>query len=334
VATVSKVMNARYGVSVATARRVQETIDELGYETSLVARSLRSHRTMVIGILVGEFESFGTEILKGASAAIAGTGYELLAYSAGDAATRPAWERRHLSRLAGTLVDGAVLVAPTVAGISSSVPVVCIDPHTGPDALPSVASDNHAGAVAATDHLLGLGHRRIAFVGGRPELESARQRDRGFRDAMQAAGVEVDESLVVVGGYRRDVALEPARRLLAAPEPPTAVLAANDYSAFAVLDAAASLGLRVPDDLSVVGFDNIPESALTEPPLTTVSQPVQELGVVAVQLLLGMLADTAAAAGTAGTAGVEDPDGATEPLVPHVQLPTKLVERRTTARVR
>ncbi|WP_036194648.1 LacI family DNA-binding transcriptional regulator [Nocardioides aequoreus] len=318
VATVSKVINDRYGVAAGTSERVREVIDQLGYESSLVARSLRSSRTSVLGILVAEFEPFSAEILKGASRAITGTGYELLAYSAGASgpAQHPGWERRHLRRLAGTLIDGAVLVTPTVVDTGVSVPVVAIDPHTGPAGMPTIDSDNHSGAVAATEHLLALGHERIGFLAGRPDLESSRLREAGFRSAMAAAGLAVDERLVVPGDYRREDALEPSRGMLARADRPTAVFAANDLMALAALDVAAELGLDVPRDLSVVGFDNVPESALCDPPLTTISQPMQQMGAEAVTMLLGLLA-----------AGEE-----AEPASPaHVQLPTGLVVRSSTA---
>lgn len=311
VATVSKVVNGRYGVAAATLSRVQEVIEELGYEASLGARSLRSHRTNVLGILVAEFEPYSTELLKGASAAVGATGYELLAYSGGGAGGSVGWERRYLSRLAGTLIDGAVIVTPTVVEAHPGVPVVAVDPHTGPSGLPTVDADSFAGAVLATEHLLGLGHTRIAFLGGRPDLESARLREDGFRHAMAAAGVAVDEDLVRVGGYRPETADQPANELLARPEPPTAVFAANDLSAIRVVEVARSLGLRVPDDLSVIGFDNVPESALATPSLTTISQPLQQMGAEALRLLVDLI------------------DGRERGV--HVRLPTELVERASTA---
>ncbi|MET8066045.1 LacI family DNA-binding transcriptional regulator, partial [Micromonospora sp. NPDC005313] len=173
VATVSKVVNGRYGVAQATVERVQEVIRELGYEASLGAQSLRSHRTNVLGILVAEFEPFSTELLKGASREVAGSGYQLLAYSSGDGeGAAIGWERRSLARLSGTLIDGAVIVTPTVVETKHGFHVVAVDPHTGPSGLPTVDSDNFAGAVLATDHLLSLGHRRIAHISGRPDLES------------------------------------------------------------------------------------------------------------------------------------------------------------------
>jgi len=317
IATVSKVINGRYGVAAATSERVQQVIADLGYESSLVARSLRSHRTNVIGILVAEFEPFSTEILKGTSDAIAGSGYELLAYSGGGRTGEDVgWERRYLSRLSGTLIDGAVLVTPTVVSLGGSVPVVAIDPHAGPADMPTVDADNLTGALLATEHLLRLGHRRIGFLGGRPDLESARLREEGYRAALERAGLAVDPELVRVGGYRRQQAAAPARELLSLPEPPTAIFAANDLSAIGTMDVAREMGVRVPQDLSVVGFDNVPESALTEPPLTTVEQPIRDMGARAVEMLIALLGDT--------------PLSSAEDLPPHVQLPTRLVPRGST----
>jgi len=314
VATVSKVVNSRYGVSPATSAKVQRVIDELGFESSLIARSLRSQKTNVIGILVAEFEPFSTEILKGASLAITGTCYELLAYSgAGRLGNQGGWERRYLSRLGGTLIDGAVLVTPTVVDAGRSFPVVAIDPHTGPSGLPTVDSDSLAGAVMATEHLVALGHRRIGFLGGRPDMESSSQREAGFRQAMAAAGLAVDPALVLAADYLRQAAESAATTLLTGPDRPTAIFAANDMSALGTIDVAHRLGLDVPGDLSVVGFDDVPEAAATTPGLTTVRQPIRQMGVVAIELLVALLAGE-----DVGTA--------------HVRLPTELVVRGTTSR--
>jgi len=312
VATVSKVINGRYGVAQSTSTRVQEVIDRLGYETSLGARSLRSHRTNVLGILVAEFEPFSTELLKGVSAAVGATGYELLAYSGGGRGGDVGWERRYLTRLAGTLIDGAIIVTPTVVEANPGVPVVAVDPHTGPSGMPTVDSDNFAGAVLATEHLIALGHRHIAFLGGRVDLESSRLREDGFRHAMIAAGFGVDESLVGIGGYRRESSDEPARALLDRAHPPTALFAANDLSAIQVMTVARELGLTVPDDLSVIGFDNVPESALATPALTTIAQPLQQMGAEALRLLVDLI------------------DG-TERATNHLRLPTALVVRASCA---
>ena len=313
VATVSKVLNGRWGVAAATSARVREVIDELGYEASLVAQSLRNHRTNVIGILVADLEPFSTELLKGAADVIRETDYELVVYSAGGRASDKAgWERRYLTRLSGTLIDGAVLVTPTVVDAHSGAPIVAVDPHTGPSDLPTIDSDNLRGAQLAVEHLIGLGHRRIAMLTGRGDLQSALLREQGYRRALSEAGLPIDPALVVEGAYDAEVSHAHARELLDRPDRPTALFAANDISAIAAVEAAAALGLRVPEDLSVVGFDNVPESALSTPPLTTVEQPIREMGRRAVELLIELI------------------NG--RPVDPaHVMLATRLVVRRSTA---
>ncbi len=313
VSTVSKVINGRYGVSSDTFDSVTAVINRLGYEASLVARSLRNSRTNVIGVLVADFEPFSTEVLKGAADAIRGTGFELVAYSAGGRVDEHVgWERRYLSRVMGTLVDGAVLVTPTVTDVRYDGPIVAVDPHTGRSELPTVTGDNLQGARLGVDHLLELGHRRIGMVTGRRDLVSAQLRERGFRDAHKAAGVAVDEALLQPGAYEPEQAREAARTLLTLPEPPTAVFAANDLSALATLEVAAELGIDVPGQLSVVGFDNIPESAMAHPPLTTVQQPIRQMGHDAIAMLVTLIAGEA----------LEDT---------HVTLETTLVRRRSTA---
>ena len=192
IATVSRVVNRRYGVAPDTSSRVQAVIDDLGYESSLVARSLRIHRTNVIGIIVPDLEPFSAELLKGAARAIHSTGYELIVCAGGGhVGAQVGWERRYLSRLNGTLADGTLLVTPTVVDVAHAAPVVAVDPHAGPSPLPTVASQNLEGAMTATDYLIGLGHRRIGFIAGRPDLESARLREQGYLKALEQAGIEL-----------------------------------------------------------------------------------------------------------------------------------------------
>ena len=314
IATVSKVINDRYGVAAGTSTRVKAVIEELGYESSLIARSLRSHRTNVIGILVADIEPFSAELLKGAARAIRTTGYELIVYSGGGHGEQHAgWERRSVSRLSGTLTDGIILVTPTVDDAGGGT-IVAVDPHTGASSMPSVHADNLAGGTAATEYLIGLGHRRIGFLAGRPDLESACLREQGYHDALSMAGIDADPDLRRVGWYELERSLEPARQLLELAEPPTAIFAANDLSAIQTMNVARSLGLAVPGDLSVIGFDNIPESALTDPPLTTIDQSIQAMGEEAVRLLVDLL------------------DGVTDR--PHqITLPTKLVVRQSCAAI-
>jgi LacI family transcriptional regulator len=308
VATVSKVINDRYGVAEQTSARVRAVIDELGYTSSLVAQSLRSRRTNVIGVLASDIEPFNAELLKGVARAIRDTGYDLVVFSdCGQRKDQVGWERRALARVSA-LTDGAILVTPSSVEHSFAGPIVAVDHNVRSSTLPTVDSDNLSGAVAATEHLIGLGHRRIGFLAGRPDLESAQLREQGYRRALEAAGIAFDPELVRVGGYHPEHASEAARELLEQEPPPTAIFAANDASAIETIAVARGLGLRVPDDLSVIGFDNVPESALSEPPLTTIEQSIQRMGIEAVLLLLGL---------------IEDPDREPE----HVVLPTRLVER-------
>jgi LacI family transcriptional regulator len=314
VSTVSKVLNDRYGVATSTVDRVRAVIAELGYESSLVARSLRNHRTNVIGVLVWDIEPYSAELLKGAARAIKGTGYELVVYAAGGkGAERMGWEHRYLSRLSGTLIDGAVMVTPTVDTAPFSTPVVAVDPHTGSEEVPTVDSDNFRGAQLAVEHLLGLGHRRIGLLSRPPrDLESGPQREQGYRSALQAAGITPDPDLVRAGGYDDSASEDAARELLTLPDRPTAIFAANDVSAITTMDVAMTLGLQVPGDLSVIGFDNVPESAMTEPGLTTIEQPLQLMGQRAIEMLVELLA------------------GRDLPRT-HVRLPTRLVVRGSCA---
>lgn len=317
IATVSRAANGRYGVSPATVERVQAAIEELGYESSLVARSLRSSRTGVIGIITSDFEPFSAELLKGAAQAVRGSGLDLIVYSSGapSGADAHTWEQRNLTRLSGTLTDGTILVTPWLTEVVSVAPVVAVDPKAGASGIPSVSSDSFSGAVTAVEHLIALGHRRIALIAGRPDLESARLREQGYRQAHNRAGIPLDPGLIAPGHYDPDIAARAARDLLTRGRPPSGIFAANDLSAIRSLEVAAEMGLCVPDDISVVGFDNIPEAAQTTPGLTTIEQPIQWMGVEAVRLLRRLIDDPE-----------DDPTGVT--------LPTKLVVRGSCGRPR
>ncbi|MDN4471875.1 LacI family DNA-binding transcriptional regulator [Demequina zhanjiangensis] len=308
IATVSKVVNGRYGVGSHTIARVQRAVDELGYVPNLSASGLRSKSTGVLGFLVADFEPYAAELLKGAARAAHGSDYELLAHAGG---WSQGWERKSLGRLGGTLVDGAVMATPTVQHAATSVPVVAVDPHYGPNQGPTIDSDSFAGAREGTAHLIGLGHRRIGFIGGRKDLGTSRLREAGFRAAMEDAGLPVDDSLVVYARYEPKLAGEAARALLAQPEPPTALFVSNDVMALRVIEVAEENGVLVPERLSVIGFDDVPEASMLPRGLTTVRQPLQAMGFAAMEMLLRILAGR---------------DGAD-----HVRMPTELVVRGTTA---
>ncbi|WP_194764864.1 LacI family DNA-binding transcriptional regulator [Microbacterium sp. UFMG61] len=312
VSTVSKAVNGRYGIADATVQRVLDAVQDLGYESSLVASSMRARRTGVVGVLLADFEPFSAEILKGVGAAMHDTGFDLLAYAGSHHGASDGWERRSLSRLSGTLIDAAIMVTPTVVSAGTEIPVVAVDPHTGRADLPTVESDSFGGALAATRHLIELGHRRIGFLAGRPDLRSAGLRDAGYRRALSDAGIPLDPALIGVGRYELEATRESARVMLTGDSRPTAVFAANDLSAIAVIDVAHQLGLRVPADLSVVGFDDVPEATRRALPLTTIQQPMRRLGAVAAEMVFTLLSG-----------------GEIDEM--NVILPTRLVVRATTA---
>lgn len=311
VATVSKAVNGRYGVAPETVDRVLAVVEDLGYESSLIASSMRSRTTGVIGVLVADFEPFSAEILKGVGLALSDSHFDLLAYS-GSHGTAEGWERRSLSRLSGTLIDGAIIVTPTVVTVGTEVPIVAIDPHTGPADLPTVECDSFGGALQATRHLIELGHRRIGFIAGRTDLRSSIARDAGYRRALANAGIPLDPALVGAGSYRQDAVRVAALEMLRRKERPTAIFAANDISALEIVKVAAELGLDVPQDLSIIGFDDVPEASAASPGLSTVRQPMQTLGAEAARMLLALMRGETLKA-------------------THLKLATRLVPRGTTA---
>jgi len=197
---------------------------------------------------------------------------------------------------------------------AEAIPCVLIDARH--DGLPSVVIDDVAGGELATRYLLELGHRRIAFIGDKPadpfRFQSSRDRTTGYERAFESAGVPIRREYVREGTQSRHVARSIADELLRLPEPPTAVFAASDVQALGVLEAARALQIDVPEQLSVIGFDDIPEAARTTPALSTVRQPIQQMGSAAVELLIALM------------------DGRI-PETTHVRLPTSLVIRGTTA---
>lgn len=292
VSTVSRVLNDKDDVAPETYERVQRVIRQLSYTYSLAARSMRSCRTNVIGLIVSDVgDPFSIEVMRGVNRAISELDYDLLVYTSGSIQRRSAAEReRHyVSLLNGSIVDGIIVVTPTATSFATSAPVVAIDPNNESPDCPWITSMNYEGAVAAMEYLIRLGHRRIGFIGGRPDLQSANQRLQGYRDALVRAGIPPDGVLIEAGDFTRETGRLCARRLLALREPPTAIFAANDQSALGVMQAAREVGLRIPEDLSVLGFDNIPEAAYANPALTTVDQFIQEMGRQGAEMLLDLI---------------------------------------------
>jgi LacI family transcriptional regulator len=288
VSTVSRVLNNKSDVSPETARRIRLVIDDLGYASSLAARSLRSHKTNVIGIIMPNMDhAYSLQVLKGVSLAVMEAGYDLLAYTSGNRTlrTRAAWEQQQVALLNSSITDGVIVVTPFAHALRTNGPLVAIDPHNQGADFPAVISTNRAGVIAAMEYLLGLGHRRIGFIGGRPDLQSSQRRLQGYLDSLAQAQIAVDPALIQMGDYNRATGYTCAQQLLALAVRPTAIFAANDNMALGVMAAAKEAGVAVPQDLSVIGFDNIPETAAADPALTTVDQALETMGRLAVAIL-------------------------------------------------
>lgn len=290
ISTVSRVLNEKVDVASDTQERVLAVIDELGYTSNLAARSMRSRKKNLIGLVVPDIGyPYSIEIMKGINRAIAESSYDLLVYTTGGiqkvgTVTR---EQYYVSLLNNSLTDGVILVASSAAEFITDAPIIAVDPHVINPNYPSVQGTNYHGAKEAMEYLLHLGHRRIGFINGRPETASASRRFMGYQDALREAGIELDETLVVSGDFTTQTGHESALQLLSLENPPTAIFAANDQSAIGVFQAADELGIRIPVDLSVVGFDNISEAKYLG--LTTVDQFLAEMGYVAIQMLIRLI---------------------------------------------
>jgi LacI family transcriptional regulator len=292
VSTVSRVLNGKDDVADETQAKVRRVIQDLSYTSSLAARSMRSRRTNVIGVVVPDLQtSFSIQVVKGVNRAIEDFAYDLIVYTSGAAwdGTRAARERHHVALLNGSLADGAIIVTPTTSDFSTAHPVVIVDPQQASPGVPAVISTNRLGAREAVNYLVGLGHRRIGFISGRADLQSAHRRFQGYQESLAEAGIPFDPGLVRPGDFLKPLSFASARELFGLPDPPTAIFAANDISAIAAVEAAQAAGLRVPGDLSVIGFDNIPEAAQAAPRLTTIDQSLELMGYTAVEMLIELL---------------------------------------------
>jgi LacI family transcriptional regulator len=290
VSTVSRVLNGRVDVASETQDRILSVIDDLGYTTNLAARSMRSQKKNLVGLIMPDIAyPFAIEVMKGVNRAIAESEFDLLVYTTGDVrkSGRAFHEQKYVSLLTNSISDGVIIVAPVAGEFNIDAPIVSIDPLASNPNYPAVHATNYHGALAAMEYLLGLGHKRIGYISGRAELESSNRRLMGYRDALEKAGIPIDEELVASGDYTAETGISGARQLLALANPPSVIFASNDQMAMGVFQVAQEMGLRIPDDLSVVGFDNITESKYMG--LTTVDQFISEMGYVATQMLIKII---------------------------------------------
>lgn len=292
VALVSKVLNGRADVAPETRRRVEDLLAKHSYSPR---RAGPRPTTRLLDLVINELDSaWSLEIVEGVARVAQDNDIAaVVSVLRGDDEQEV---QRWLRNLAHRRSDGVVLVVSQLSRrhlarlARLGVPVVAVDPAGEPDEdLPTIGSTNWAGGFAAAEHLLGLGHRRIAVMAGPRQVMCSRARLDGFRAATDRAGVELPAELQVFGEFDTASGEEVARRLLALPEPPTAIFCCSDQQAFGVYAAARSLGLRVPEDLSVVGFDGLPATEWVSPPLTTVRQPLRDVAGLATRMLLQVI---------------------------------------------
>ncbi|MEE4543348.1 LacI family DNA-binding transcriptional regulator [Streptomyces sp. V4-01] len=315
VATVSKVLNGHAHVAEATRGKVEALLESHNY----LRRRSRPTRTVgLIDLVINELDSpWSVEVVRGVEETTAQHDSGLVVTAVHG---RSADTLRWLNNLAKRGSDGVILAVTALAPGQRrtvqelGVPLVVVDPVGNPDAsIPSVGATNWHGGLAATQHLLGLGHRRIGIITGPDDVLSARARLDGYRAALESAGLGVDPALEARGDFHHETGFTGARELLALPDRPTAIFASSDLQALGAYDAVRRAGLQVGRDVSIVGFDDLPAASWASPPLTTVRQPLSDMAAMAARIVLQ---------------GVEAvlPGG-----MRRMELATELVERESTA---
>ncbi|HTI22006.1 MAG TPA: LacI family DNA-binding transcriptional regulator [Kutzneria sp.] len=311
--TVSKVLNGRADVAPGTRARVEELLREHGYRRKRGG----AQPSKLFDLVFHELESaWAMEVIRGVENVARREGMSIvLSESAGRLTPGQTWVDGVLARRP----SGVVLVLSDLDDVqraqltSRDIPFVVLDPAGDPaEGVPAVGANNWLGGLTATRHLVELGHRRIAMLGGPFRMMCSRARVDGYRTALETAGIGVDPGLVREGNFHHEAGYTVGRELLALPDRPTAVFAGNDLQALGIYEAARELGLRIPDELSVVGFDDLPLARWVGPPLTTVRQPLVAMAETATQLAL-------------------DLGRGRRPAVTRVDLATTLVVRNSTA---
>jgi LacI family transcriptional regulator len=296
VATVSHVINGTHYVSPELADRVYESINKLNYRQNKLARALSQKNIPLLALIVPDISNpYWSSLARAVQDVTDPYDYSVIVCSSDGILDR---EIRFLRSLSGW-VSGLILHPYHVSQaqvnqlILHNLPAVILGEFTTSEKKPSnwdqVAANNRESAMAAVEYLIGLGHRRIAFVQGTAGTPSSVKRMTGFLDALNSAGLPADDNLIIPGDYTRAGGRRAMAELLNRPAPPTAVVCANDFSALGALEEAQLRGLKVPQSISIVGFDDIDEAALASPPLTTIRLPPHEIGVVAAEKLIERL---------------------------------------------
>jgi LacI family transcriptional regulator len=291
--TASRAIRGTGYVSEEARTRIMAAAAELNYTPDMLARRMRGDKSKLLGVFVNNYGPVVMhEIIRAIGESARSLGYDLLLFNA-ERFDSPA--RMGTCDMLTKLCDGVMLVMPgTDDGFLATVerrqlPCVVIGFDARQLAMPTVVPDNRGGARTAVEHLLALGHRRIAFIAGNPRTGQSGERRQGYVDALQAAGLEVDPALVADGAFNQPSGFAATQRLLDLAQPPTAIFAANDEMAFGAIDAVASRGFKVPQDISVVGFDDIPTAGYVFPRLTTIHQPFEAMSERAVVELVALI---------------------------------------------
>jgi LacI family transcriptional regulator len=293
--TVARVLNddPQQRVSEDVRQRIVALAREHGYQPNHLARSLRTKHSDVIGTVIPDIANpFFAIMFRGIEDALAERNYSAILANTDDDLAR---EARSIAVLRARQVDGLILATaqrndPAVQGLArAQFPLVQVNRHTDPLPANAVVPDDHGGAARAVEHLIALGHRRIAHIAGSDATSTGFTRREGYEDALHANGLPVDPDLIVLGSFREEGGYEAMCRLLALDHPPTAVFAVNDLAAAGALHAAQEAKLQVPRDCSIVGFNDLPTARQSSPHLTTMHLPLREMGLAAGQRLLALL---------------------------------------------
>lgn len=314
--TVSRILNGTAKVSDDKREAVLAAIAKMNFAPNQMAQGLKKGRSLTIGIVVQDISSpFFDETLRGVDDGLKGTGYASVIVSGHWNADE---EAERIRLLLARKVDGIILLSgrisdETVLGFSSQRPIVSTGRALQTRTALGFKINNEYGAYLAVRHLIELGHRRIAFISGPANNMDAEERLAGYRRALEEANIDADPHLIVEGNYHEASGMMAMNRLFDTHQQFTAVFAANDLSAYGARLALYRKGIRVPDDISLVGFDDLPGSSYTTPPLTTIRQPLYDIGRIATHALLRIISG-------------EDAQGEIPPL--------ELIVRETTRRVR
>jgi LacI family transcriptional regulator len=314
--TVSRVMNNDSHVAPETRERVSTVMREMGYVANRQARGLKGSRTNVIGVLAPDLGTgYIGEILHGIDTELGDHQLDLMLFTTHRTAVK---EANYVANMVQGMVDGLLLILPrnpadyTGTLTNRNFPFVLIDHQGTGNPCPGVGATNWQGAYHATEYLIKLGHTRIGFISGSMDLGAAIDRLDGYKSALRVHHISEDPLLIYQGNFFQPDGYAGGSALLSLDEPPTAIFASNDVMAMGAMDAIRSRRLHIPDDVSILGFDDIPQAAMVRPALTTVRQPLEQMGRLATQMLIDQLKNP-------------------EKQIGRIELPTQLIVRDSTS---